>query len=96
MQGEHHEADFDSRRSGIPPDHSLTAYKTDRGSWVVQGWVVTGPEALATIDLPAGARPPGGSPIRQDIGVPAEAPELVAVVLDAVLTAAPARPTGRA
>lgn len=36
------------------PTNSPTLYKTDRGSWVVQGWVVDDPEALATLDLPAG------------------------------------------
>jgi len=36
------------------PDNSPTLYKTDRGSWVVQGWVVTDPEALAALKLPEG------------------------------------------
>ncbi len=36
------------------PDNSPTLYKTDRGSWVVQGWVVTDPEALAALKLPDG------------------------------------------
>lgn len=36
------------------PDNSPTLYKTDRGSWVVQGWVVGDPEALATLNVPKG------------------------------------------
>lgn len=36
------------------PTNSPTLYKTDRGSWVVQGWVVDDPDALATLNLPAG------------------------------------------
>ena len=41
--------DPDSNPTGSP-----TVYRTDRGSWVVQGWEVTDPEALATMDIPAG------------------------------------------
>jgi hypothetical protein len=33
---------------------SPTIYRTDRGSWVVQGWVVRDPEALASMSIPAG------------------------------------------
>lgn len=36
------------------PQNSPTLYKTDRGSWVIQGWVVTDPEALAQLNLPEG------------------------------------------
>lgn len=36
------------------PDNSPTLYKTDRGSWVVQGWEVTDPEALAALNVPEG------------------------------------------
>ncbi|MFF0339681.1 hypothetical protein [Kribbella sp. NPDC004875] len=36
------------------PTNSPTLYKTDRGSWVVQGWVVDDPDALATLNLPEG------------------------------------------
>lgn len=32
----------------------LRSTRPDRGSWVVQGWVVTDPEALAALDLPDG------------------------------------------
>lgn len=41
--------DPDSNPTGSP-----TVYRTDRGSWVVQGWEVTDPEALAEMDIPAG------------------------------------------
>jgi hypothetical protein len=36
------------------PTNSPTLYRTDRGSWVVQGWVVTDPEALAAMNIPEG------------------------------------------
>lgn len=36
------------------PDGSPTLYRTDRQSWVVQGWVVTDPDALAAMDMPEG------------------------------------------
>ena len=36
------------------PTGSPTVYRTDRGTWVVQGWVVDDPEALARMDIPAG------------------------------------------
>ena len=36
------------------PTGSPTVYRTDRGSWLVQGWVVTDLEALAQMDIPAG------------------------------------------
>ncbi|WP_328333041.1 hypothetical protein OHA70_15540 [Kribbella sp. NBC_00382] len=36
------------------PKNSPTLYKTDRGSWVVQGWVVDDPDALTTLNLPNG------------------------------------------
>lgn len=36
------------------PQGSPTLYKTDRGSWVVQGWIVTDPGALAQLKLPDG------------------------------------------
>lgn len=41
--------DADSNPTGSP-----TVYRTDRASWVVQGWVVTDPEALAQLDIPDG------------------------------------------
>jgi hypothetical protein len=36
------------------PTGSPTVYRTDRGSWVVQGWVVTDHEALAQMGIPEG------------------------------------------
>ena len=36
------------------PDQSPTLYKTDRDSWLVQGWVVTDPGTLAEMNIPAG------------------------------------------
>jgi hypothetical protein len=36
------------------PDGSPTLYRTDRGSWVVQGWTVTDAAALARMDIPEG------------------------------------------
>jgi hypothetical protein len=36
------------------PTGSPTVYRTDRGSWVVQGWAVTDADALAAMDVPAG------------------------------------------
>jgi hypothetical protein len=38
------------------PTGSPTVYRTDRGSWVVQGWDVTDPDVLAQMDIPAGER----------------------------------------
>jgi hypothetical protein len=36
------------------PTGSPTVYRTDRGSWVVQGWVVADPETLAQMNIPDG------------------------------------------
>jgi hypothetical protein len=36
------------------PSNSPTLYRTDRGSWLVQGWVVTDPDALTEMNIPAG------------------------------------------
>jgi hypothetical protein len=36
------------------PDQSPTLYKTDRDSWLVQGWAVTDPATLAEMNIPAG------------------------------------------
>lgn len=41
--------DPDSNPTGSP-----AAYRTDRASWVVQGWLVTDSEALAQMDIPDG------------------------------------------
>ena len=36
------------------PTGSPTVYRTDRGSWVVQGWVVADRDVLAQMDIPEG------------------------------------------
>lgn len=36
------------------PTGSPAVYRTDRGSWVVQGWMVTDPDVLAQMDIPPG------------------------------------------
>ena len=36
------------------PDGSPALYRTDRESWIVQGWAVTDPAALAALNLPEG------------------------------------------
>ena len=36
------------------PNNSPTLYRTDRGSWIVQGWIVTDSDALAEMGIPAG------------------------------------------
>jgi hypothetical protein len=36
------------------PTGSPTVYRTDRGSWLVQGWVVADADALAQMDIPDG------------------------------------------
>jgi hypothetical protein len=36
------------------PDQSPTLFKTDRDSWLVQGWAVTDPAALAEMNIPEG------------------------------------------
>jgi hypothetical protein len=36
------------------PQGSPTLYRTDRGSWIVQGWIVTDPDALDQMDIPQG------------------------------------------
>ncbi|MEV6555014.1 hypothetical protein AB0M22_04800 [Nocardia sp. NPDC051756] len=39
---------------GSNPNGSPTVYRTDRDSWIVQGWVVTDPEVLAHMNIPQG------------------------------------------
>jgi hypothetical protein len=34
------------------PNGSPTLYRTDRGSWIVQGWTVTDAEVLAQMSVP--------------------------------------------
>lgn len=36
------------------PTNSPTLYRTDRDSWIVQGWVVTDPEVLMQMGIPEG------------------------------------------
>jgi hypothetical protein len=36
------------------PDESPTLYATDRGTYIVQGWIVTDHEILAKLDIPEG------------------------------------------
>jgi len=36
------------------PTGSPTVYRTDRETWVVQGWIVTDPDALAQMNIPGG------------------------------------------
>jgi hypothetical protein len=36
------------------PNGSPTLYRTDRGSWLVQGWNVTDPGVLAEMNIPEG------------------------------------------
>jgi hypothetical protein len=36
------------------PTGSPTVYRTDRETWVVQGWNITDREALAQMDIPDG------------------------------------------
>jgi len=36
------------------PDGSPALYRTDRKSWIVRGWAVTDPAALAALNLPEG------------------------------------------
>lgn len=36
------------------PNGSPTVYRTDRGSWVVQGWTVSDPAVLAQMSIPEG------------------------------------------
>jgi hypothetical protein len=48
------ELTFVAKDPGSEPSGSPTLYRTDRGSWVVQGWVVSDPAALAAMNMPAG------------------------------------------
>jgi hypothetical protein len=48
------ELTFVAKDPGSEPSGSPTLYRTDRGYWAVQGWVVTDQSALATMDIPPG------------------------------------------
>jgi hypothetical protein len=45
---------FVAKDPGSEPSGSPTLYRTDRESWVVQGWVVTDPDVLSAMDIPQG------------------------------------------
>ncbi|WP_433063173.1 hypothetical protein [Dactylosporangium sp. CS-033363] len=45
---------FVAKDPGSEPSGSPTLYRTDRDSWLVQGWMVTDPAALAAMDIPEG------------------------------------------
>ncbi|HWR46585.1 MAG TPA: hypothetical protein VN327_03035, partial [Pseudonocardiaceae bacterium] len=46
------ELTFVAKDPSSEPSGSPTLYRTDRRSWVVQGLVVTDPDALAVMDIP--------------------------------------------
>ena len=48
------EITFVAKDPGSEPSGSPTLYRTDRHSWLVQGWVVTDPQVLAEMDIPPG------------------------------------------
>jgi hypothetical protein len=48
------ELTFVAKDPGSEPSGSPTLYRTDRGTWVVQGWVMDDPEALAAMRIPGG------------------------------------------
>lgn len=48
------EITFVAKDPNSEPSGSPTLYRTDRDSWLVQGWVVTDPSVLATMDIPDG------------------------------------------
>jgi len=48
------ELTFVAKDPGSEPSGSPTLYRTDRNSWLVQGWVVTDQAALQAMDIPPG------------------------------------------
>lgn len=48
------ELTFVAKDPGSEPSGSPTLYRTDRGSWVVQGWVLNDPVVLAAMNIPEG------------------------------------------
>jgi hypothetical protein len=48
------EITFVAKDPGSEPSGSPSLYRTDRGSWVIQGWVVTDAKALALMNIPEG------------------------------------------
>lgn len=49
-----YEIDLRRQDPASEPTASPTLYRTDRQSWVVQGWVVTDADALAAMSIPDG------------------------------------------
>lgn len=45
---------FVAKDPGSEPSGSPTLYRTDRDSWVVQGWVVSDPAVLTSMNIPLG------------------------------------------
>jgi hypothetical protein len=54
IQEEAMEITFVAKDPDSVPNQSPTLYKTDRDSWLVQGWAVTDPAALAEMNIPEG------------------------------------------
>jgi hypothetical protein len=48
------EITFVAKDPGSEPHGSPTLYRTDRGSWVVQGWKVTEAHVLTAMNIPDG------------------------------------------
>jgi hypothetical protein len=48
------ELTFVAKDPGSEPSGSPTLYRTDRQSWVVQGWLVTDVDVLAAMEIPEG------------------------------------------
>lgn len=48
------ELTFVAKDPNSDPKGSPTLYRTDRSSWIVQGWVVTDSDALAAMSIPGG------------------------------------------
>jgi hypothetical protein len=53
-EGRTMELTFVAKDPDSVPDGSPALYRTDRESWIVQGWAVTDPGALAALNLPEG------------------------------------------
>lgn len=45
---------FVGKDPGSNPAGSPTVYRTDRDTWIVQGWAVEDNEALSQMDIPEG------------------------------------------
>jgi hypothetical protein len=54
LQEEAMQITFVAKDPDSVPNQSPTLYKTDRDSWLVQGWAVTDPAALAEMNIPEG------------------------------------------